>query len=356
MSSDLLKDYQDPGTSPGVLRPAEGEAGPPRIVVSSFSPDGLDTKEVADVDSLRNLAADGLTHWIQVIGLGDVEVLGKLGEIFDLHPLALEDVVHLGQRPKVDDYEDLLFIVLQHLSWQEEQIIDRQVAIFVGERFVLTLHPSGLDLLQSIRERLARPKSRMRARGTGYLAYAIVDLVVDSSFPVLGAVGDHLEAIEDRIIAGAESEDLEALQDVRREVMHLRQILWPQREALARLAREDQELLIEDGRLYLRDCYDHAVQALESTETYREMASSLFDVYLSTLSQKLNDVMRVLTIISTVFIPLGFLAGVFGMNFDTSSPFNMPELHWRFGYMGFWVAAVALAVGMITYFRRKRWL
>ncbi len=354
---ELLKDYHVPGTPPGTLRPAEGETGPARIRVASYSSEEIEKLEVSDPEALRTLPQDDRrTHWVHVIGLGDVEGLRKLGEVFALHPLALEDVVHLGQRPKAEHYEKVLFIVLQHVSYEGGALVKRQVSIFLGAGFVVSFQPSGPDLLEPIRDRLERGRSRMRERGGGYLAYSIVDLVVDSAFPCLEAVGERLEEIEDAILERPGREAVRDLQRTRRELLKLRQVLWPQRELMSRLAREDSAVLGEENRVYLRDCYDHAVQALEVSENYREMASGLLDIYLSNLSHRLNEIMRVLTIISTIFIPLGFLAGVYGMNFDRSNPWNMPELGLRYGYLGFWAVVLLLAFGMVLVFRRRGWL
>lgn len=353
----LLKHYHAPGTPPGTLRPAEGETGPARVLATTYSAVEVSSREVEGPSALRRVgpAADRVS-WVHVIGLGDVEVLKALAESFGLHPLALEDVVHLGQRPKAEEFGNVLFVILQHVSGQAGALTRRQIAMFVGAGFVVTLQPAGADLLEPIRRRLDRPDSRLRRSGPGYLAYSVVDLVVDSAFPALEALGAQLETIEERILRSPRPEAAATLQQARRDLLKLRQVLWPQRELVARLAREESGSLGEDTRVFLRDCYDHAVQALEVSENYREMASGLLDLYVSTLSHRLNEIMRVLTIISTVFIPLGFLAGVYGMNFDRQSPWNMPELGLRYGYAGFWMVAAGVAAGMLLLFRRRGWL
>ncbi len=356
MPLDLLKDYQIPGTSPGTLTAAEGESGPARIFLTSYTPGRLETREVADAEALRGLAAGEGVHWVQVIGLGDVSTIGRIGDVFGLHPLALEDVVHLGQRPKVEDYENVVFATCQILEAETGSVGKFQVSLFLGPGFVVTFQESGEDRLAPIRSRLEVPQGRLRNRGPGYLAYAILDRVVDSAFPALESIGERLEDLDDRILERPDRESMERLQEIRKDLLRLRQVLWPQREVLARLARDEHDLLGNDTRLYLRDCHDHAVQALEVSENYREMASGLLDIYLSSLSNRLGDVMRVLTIISTVFIPLGFLAGVYGMNFDTGGGWNMPELGWKYGYLAFWACCIAAASGMLYLFRRKGWL
>jgi magnesium transporter len=352
---ELLKDYQEPGTPPGTLRAAEGETGAARIVLTSYTNETIETREVADAASLRALTADARVHWIHVLGLGDVSVLRKLGEDFDLHPLALEDAVQMGQRPKVEDYGETLFAIFQHVALRDNVLWRRQVSIFFCPRFVITLQPAGEDLFLPVRARLAK-QERARARGTGYLAYAMIDYLVDESFPTLEAFGECLQDLEDELLGRVDRTAAVDLQAIRRELLKLRQVLWPQREVLSKLARDDDTGFDDETRLFLRDCYDHAVQALEVSENYREMASGLLDIYLTGLSNRLNEVMRVLTIISTIFMPLSFVAGVYGMNFDRGSALNMPELGWRYGYLGFWGVVLVLTGGMLYLFRRRGWL
>ena len=356
MPLDMLKDFHIPGTPPGTLTPAGGEKGPVRIFLTRYAPARLETREIPDVESLGGLVEGEGFCWVQVIGLGDVSAIGRIGEIFGLHPLALEDVVHLGQRPKVEDYENVVFATCQILEVEDGSVGKLQLAMFLGPGFVVTFQEAGEDRLAPIRSRLEVPQGRLRNRGPGYLAYAILDRVVDSAFPALEALGERLEDLDDRILENPDRDAMERLQDVRRDLLRLRQVLWPQREVLARLSRDEHGLLGDDTRIYLRDCHDHAVQALEVSENYREMASGLLDIYLSSVSNRLGDVMRVLTIISTVFIPLGFLAGVYGMNFRAEGGWNMPELGWKYGYLAFWAFCAAAASGMLLYFRRKGWL
>jgi magnesium transporter len=355
-SMGLLKDYQDPGTPPGTLSSAGGESGPSTLVLASYNASEITVRELADPAELDSLPRDGRIHWLHVIGLADFALVEHIGKVFELHPLALEDVLTLGQRPKTEDFDDTLFCIVQHLTYRREGLERVQLALFLGEDFVVTFQPRGVDLLAPIRERLGKGKARMRQKAGGYLSYAILDLIVDAAFPALEALGDHLDAIEEGILEKPDQEDIENLQCVRRELLVLRQVLWPQREVMGRLSREEHRLMPDDVRIYFRDCYDHAVQALEVSENFREMASGLLDIYLTSLSHRLNDVMKVLTIISTVFMPLSFLAGVYGMNFDRRYPLNMPELGWRYGYLGFWAISIGGIVTMLWLFRRRGWL
>jgi len=354
--SGLLKDYQDPGTPPGTLSSADGESGPARVIVTSYSATDIEVRENLDANALDALRSDDRVQWVHVIGLADVAVVEQLGKTFALHPLALEDVLTLGQRPKIEEFDDTLFCIVQYLAYSRDGLEKTQVSLFLGTSFVLTFQPRGDDLFGAIRERLVKGRARLRQKGACYLSYAILDLVVDAAFPALEALGDHLDDIEAGILEKPDQDDIEQLQSVRRELLVLRQVLWPQREVMGRLAREEHELMAEDVRLYFRDCYDHSVQSLEVSENFREMASGLLDIYLTSLSHRLNDVMKVLTIISTVFMPLSFLAGVYGMNFDRAQPLNMPELGWRYGYLGFWGVTLAAIATMLWLFRRKGWL
>jgi magnesium transporter len=326
------------------------------VLLTSYSAADIEIREVSDLRSLAALKGQERVHWIHVVGLADVTVAEELGRAFDLHPLALEDVLTLGQRPKIEEFDENLFCIVQHLAYSRDGLRKTQVSLFLGANYVLTFQPHGDDLFEAVRERLVKGRARLRQKGAGYLSYAIVDLIVDSAFPALEALGDHLDVIEEGILEKPDQEDIENLQCVRRELLVLRQVLWPQREVMGRLSREEHDLMAEELRIYFRDCYDHAVQALEVSENFREMASGLLDIYLTSLSHRLNDVMKVLTIISTVFMPLSFLAGVYGMNFDRAQPLNMPELGWRYGYLGFWGLTLAAIATMLWLFRRKGWL
>jgi magnesium transporter len=353
---DMMKDYAAPGTPPGTLSPVEGEPPGARVIVTRFGADDVFIDEPADRDGLSGLALPERVLWVHVIGLGDVALIERLGQQFGLHPLALEDVLTLGQRPKVEEYDASLFCAAQTLAYTGGRLAKTQLGLFLCKDAVITFQPSGEDVLAPVRERIVRGRGRLRQKGACYLAYAVLDLAVDSAFPALEAIGDRLDEVEDAILERPDRGDVEGLQAVRRELLVLRQVLWPQREMVGRLARGEHDLVPDDVRLYFRDCYDHAVQALEVSENFREMAGGLLDIYLSSLSHRLNEVMRVLTIISTVFMPLGFLAGVYGMNFDRSHSLNMPELGWRYGYLGFWAVSVGLVGSMLWLFRRRGWI
>ncbi|MBN2170583.1 MAG: magnesium/cobalt transporter CorA [Candidatus Krumholzibacteriota bacterium] len=344
-----------PGASPGTLA-VDPQAPPPRLRLVAYGPDELHEEEIADPEALRAWRGRLPVVWVNVDGLGDVELLARLGAVFGLHQLALEDVVHVPQRPKLEAYGDQLFVVLRQ-SRSHGQLDTEQFSLFLGPGFVLSFQEREGDSLEPVRERLRKGRPRMRNGGPDYLAYSILDAVVDGFFPLLEGYGGQLEELEEEVLSNPEADVVSRLHLVKHDLVSLRRYAWPMRDALGALSREDSPLLEEGTRLFLRDCHDHAVQFLDLVETYRDVSSGLIDLYLSSISNRMNEVMKVLTIIATVFIPLGFIAGLYGMNFNTElSPWNLPELNWRFGYPFALGVMAATAVVMLIYFRRKGWL
>lgn len=344
------KRYQTPGAAPGTLTPLAGALVPKSIHVIHYTADSIEEVDVTragDVQPFRD--RKGVT-WVNVDGLGDVDLISGLGALFGLHPLALEDVLNLPQRPKVDDYEDHLFLVLGMLHF-EAKLQCEQVSLFLGPRFVLTFQEDVGDCLDPIRERLRKGTGQLRRQGADYLMYCILDAVLDNYFPFLERLGERVEALEDEVVEDPTRQTLGRVHEVKRELLDVRRSVWPLREVANALARDERSLVNKSTRLYLRDCYDHAVQILDMVETYRELGAGLMDVYLSSVSNKLNQVMKVLTVIATIFMPLTFLAGVYGMNFH-----YFPEIHWRWGYLAFWIAILIMVVLMLWLFRRKGWL
>lgn len=288
--------------------------------------------------------------WLNVDGLGDAATIEKLGEIFGLHRLALEDVVNTHQRPKVDIFDNGLFIVSRmadlHLSAATEQL-----SMFVGPNFVITLQEEAGDCWEPVRERIRKQVGRIRHAGPDYLAYSLLDAVIDSYYPVLDHYGERLDELEDTVVATPNRRALDGLHALKSELLLLRRAIRPHREALAELARESTPLITEPTRIYLRDCYDHVIQLTDLVDTYRELSADLRDLYMSSVSNRINETMRVLTIISTIFIPITFIASIYGMNFE-----HMPEIHASWGYPAALAAMGSSAVGMIAYFWRQGWL
>lgn len=350
-----------PGAAPGTLNfdASQGRSRLRAIVYSAE--DGILTDRCFEgLEALDDLPA-GPRHrlWLDITGLGDEAVVRGVAERFGLHPLAVEDAVNVHQRPKFDAYDKHLFIVLRMVRREEdERISTEQISLFLLDDAVITMQERPGDCFDPVRQRMGSPHARLRKKGLDYLAYALVDSVVDFGFPELEKLGDRLEELEEEILDDPRRSLVPEIHVVRRELLVLRRAMWPLREALSQVIRETKpfDRFQEDTKLYLRDTYDHTVQLIEMVETYRELSASLLDVYLSTLGQKTNEVMKTLTLVATIFIPLGFLAGLYGMNFDTRSPFNMPELGWDYGYPMLIGLMATVAFGQLWWFWRKGWL
>lgn len=345
-----------PGTAPGTII-VDPAAPHPELNVIAFGPHGHVEKKLSKADDVREYLGKWPVVWLNVDGLGDEATLQRLGELFKLHPLAMEDVVNVHQRAKVEQYEDTQFFVT-HMVLLEKHLDIEQISMFFGRGFVVTFQERpGWDCLEPVRERIRNPQSRMRVHGADFLLYSLIDAVIDHNFPVLEAYGERLEDLEDDVVDRPHPEVFNRLHDIKRELLHLRRIIWPQREALSSLVREPIEGITDETRLYLRDCYDHAVRIIDVVETYREMASDLTNLYLSSISNRMNEIMKVLTVIATLFIPLTFIVGVYGMNFHTDiSPWNMPELDWYYGYPLCMALMGGISIGQLIFFYRRGWI
>lgn len=298
--------------------------------------------------------------WVDVSGLGNKETLQQLGQVFNLHPLVLEDVVNVPQRPKIEEYENQLVIIAQMVMLKEpgEGLWFEQISFVLGQHYLLTIQEEPeWDCFNPIRNRIQQNKGMIRERGADYLAYALWDTMIDGYFPILEIYGEKIQMLEDELIQQPTEQTLAKIYQIRQELIALRRAIWPQRDAINSLIRDGSPLIDKDILRYLKDCYDHTVQIIDMLETYRELASGLMDVYLSAVSNRMNEVMKLLTVISTIFIPLTFIAGVYGMNFNPdASPFNMPELNWYLGYPLCWFMMIAIALTLISYFWRRGWL
>ena len=340
-----------PGTPPGTVTvPLTPSPAPARVTVMTYDAGAAAEQVVADADEAIRLVRPGAVTWIDVEGLGDPGIIARLGERLGLHPLALEDAVNVPQRPKVERYDAYFFAVLRAVRGGVE-IEDEQVSIFFGPDWVLSVRErAGEGLVSAVRDAVRHGRSRVRAARADYLAYLLMDAVVDGYFPVLDSLSDRVEALEDDAMTNPTEATLVAIQRLRHDVLLLRRAVWPVREEIGVLQRDESGLIAGETKVFLRDAYDHAVQALEIVESLREGVASLMEVYLSAQNQRLNQVMKVLTVIATLFIPLTFIASIYGMNFEF-----MPELHWRYGYL--WAVGLMLlcAVTMAVYFKRKEW-
>lgn len=308
---------------------------------------------IEDCAALR--AEGGGVTWVHVSGVHDLTLLARLGECFGLHPLVLEDISNTDQRPKLEDYHDYAYIVLKSLqdgtAAAGGEVVSEQVSLILGRDFVLSFEEREPTLFEPVRERLRHNGGRIRRYGADYLAYSLIDAVVDGYFIVLERLGERVEQLQEALVATPTSDTQQALHRLRHELMLLRRSVWPLREVVGGLERGVSDLVREATRVYLRDVYDHVAHVIDTVETLRETVAGLLEIYLTSLSNRLNEIMKVLTIIATVFMPLTFIAGIYGMNFR-----YMPELEWRWGYPLVLLAMLAVAAGMLVYFRRKKWI
>lgn len=345
-----------PGAPPGTLI-SDPDAPQPLIYIVAYGPQEVREQEVADPQRVHDFLGKWPVTWVNVEGLGDAKTISELGELFGLHKLALEDVINAHQRAKIEQYADHHFIVTR-MAMLHERLDTEQLSVFLGENFVLSFQ-EGLpgDCLDPVRERIRKRLGHIRDAGADYLAYALLDAVVDGFFPVLEEYGERLEALEDKIITQPDQDTVAQVHALKRDLLTLRRAIWPQRETFNTLIREPIPLITDETRLHLRDCYDHAVQLIDLVESYRELASDLTDVYLSSVSNRTNEIMRVLTVITTIFIPLTFIAGIYGMNFNPdASSWNMPELNWYWGYPSSLAVMAVVAIAELIFFGRKGWI
>lgn len=351
------KKYHRPGTSPGTLAPRDtGGTGPVRISVIDYSPEKVVERKIERVEDLAPFCASPTVTWVNVEGLDDVAILEKIGKLFGFHPLALEDVLNVGQRPKVEDYGDHHFLVMKSLMMRDADLETEQISFFISGNYVITLQEVPGDSFEAVRDRIRKGKGQIRRMGPDYLLYAIIDALIDEYFPVLEKFGERIEELESEVVLNPTPATIQEIHRVKRELLLLRRSAWPEREVINALQREESDVIRPETQVFLRDVYDHTIQVIDMIETFRDLASGMLDVYLSSSSNRLNEVMKVLTIISTIFIPLNFIAGVYGMNFHReASPLNMPELYWYFGYPAVLAIMAATAGGLVMFFKRKGW-
>jgi magnesium transporter len=343
------------GTPPGTLIPNDKAASTQaRLII--IDDDAIEEIAPVTIAGIEAAFASGRRLWLDIVGLADIALLEEVGRILGISPLALEDINNTGQRPKVDIYGDHA-LVFMHMTDGDHVSSKEQIAILFDRTHVVTFQERPGDCLDPVRKRLPHPQGRMRRGGAAYLAYALIDTVIDHYFPLLEKIGEQLEELEDEITSNPQPGDVARLHELKRELLAVKRAVWPTRELLATLTRDDFDLVPASVNVYLRDTYDHAVQLIDIVETYRELASGLLDLYLSSISTKMNEVMKVLTIVATIFIPLTFLAGIWGMNFDPeASPWNMPELDAYYGYPLAILSMAATGIALLAFFRWKKWL
>ena len=342
------------GAPPGTVEPAEA-APPPVIRVLAFGPDGFDDETVTDPSEIRRFLDRWPVTWVDVYGVGDARTVVALGELFGLHLLALEDVVHTHQRPKLEEYGDHDFVVLR-MAVLDGGLDIEQVSLFFGEGFVLTFQERQGACLGPLRERIREGRGQVCGQGADYLAYSVIDSVVDSYFPVVEQYSDRLEALEDEVLERPDRRILVESRDLRHDLLELRRSILPLRDVIASLRREDHTHVTAETRLYLRDCEDHAARLFDLVETYRDMSAGLMDIYLSAAGFRMNQVAQVLTVLGAVLLPLTLVTGLYGMNFDRGAPWPMREFEWIHSYPLTLVLMVGLTLGLLAIFWRKGWL
>ena len=308
-----------------------------------------------NLNDLPQALCKGQVVWIDVQGLADIELIEKLGQCFGLHPLVVSDLVHTGQRPKTEIHDDYILVILREPR-SGPPFDSEQIAIVIGDKFVLTFQERHGDLFDPIRRRMDEGSKRMREFGASYLAYALIDTIVDEYFPILEGYGELTEKLEHQVISQPQPHLITDIHVLKRELLDMRRALWSQREAVNLLLRDESDLVPDGIKVYLRDCADHSFQLLDMIEVYREVSQGLVDLHLSSVANRMNEIMKVLTVIATIFIPMTFVAGLYGMNFDRASPYNLPELGWTFGYLFALGIMAASTITMLIYFWRKGWI
>jgi magnesium transporter len=360
MAKRAKKRLKKAGLPPGTLvHVGEKKVEAVKISYLDYDEQNFQERQASNIEECFPFKTTPTVTWINIDGLHDVEIIEKLGNQFELHPLILEDVLHTEQRPKYEDFDNYIFIVLRMLQYNEQiqDIESEQVSLILGANFVISFQERIGDVFDSVRERLRNAKGRIRKMGPDYLAYALLDAIVDSYFAILEKIGERIESMEEQLVANPTEKTLHHIHTMKREMILLRKSIWPLREVISGVQRSESSLISETTGLYLRDVYDHTIQVIDTVESFRDMVSGMLDIYLSSISNKMNEVMKVLTIIATIFIPLTFIAGIYGMNFNAEkSPWSMPELNWYWGYPAVWVVMVVVMVIMLIYFRRKKWL
>ncbi|MDZ7343366.1 MAG: magnesium/cobalt transporter CorA [candidate division KSB1 bacterium] len=347
------------GVPPGTLiHVGEKKAEQVRISLLDYDRERYLEKELAIIEAALPYKDKPTVTWINLDGIHQVDILENIGQRFGIHPLALEDILNTAQRPKVEDYGDYIFIVLKMLSYNERSRTTEgeQISIVLGSTYVLSFQEKTGDIFDLIRERIRNNESGLRKNGPDYLVYRLLDTIVDHYFLILEKLGEEIEEVEEELMKNPAKETLTTLHHLKREMIFLRKSIWPLREIISKLEREESPLIKSATGIFLRDVYDHTIQVIDTVENFRDMLAGMLDIYLSSLSNKMNEVMKVLTIIATIFIPLTFIAGIYGMNFNTErSPWNMPELNWYFGYPAIMAIMTIIGLAMVIYFKQKKW-
>ena len=341
------------GLPPGTLiHIGERKVDKVKIIVIEYNKTQYNEKEIETIEECFPLKDKDTVTWINITGVSRTDIIKNIGKQLNLHPLVLEDIVNTDQRSKMESFEDYIFIVLKIPFYDEQnsEIKIEQVSLVLGSNFVISFQEIENPIFNPVKERLKNPKSSIRKYGADYLAYCLIDIIIDNHFSIIENLEKDVESIEEDLSMNPSKETLQAIHKLKREMIFLRNSVWPLREVISSLERTESELIKKTTEIYLRDAYDHTIQVIESIETLREMITGMLDVYLSSVSNQLNKIMMLLTIIGTIFIPLTFITGIYGMNFK-----YMPELYWRWSYPLVLFVMLIIGISMLIYFKRKKW-
>jgi magnesium transporter len=344
----------NPAVSPPGATPADGEAGDAsvKITVIDYDETHFQEKVVGKISECFPYRDTETVTWINVDGLGNPKLIEDLGKCFTIHPLILEDIFNTGQRPKMEDLDQYIYLNLKMLTYLDSSKVIKieHISIIFGHNFLISFQEDIGDVFEPVRERI-RKEGRIRKLGPDYLAYALIDGIVDNYFSVMEKLEEQVEDLEEELVTSPNPDSLQKISRLKKDMIFLRKSVWPLRELINNLERSESNLIRESTRIYLRDVYDHTIQVIDTLETFRDMVSGMIDIYLSGLSYKMNEIMKVLTLIATIFIPLTFVVGLYGMNFR-----NMPEIEWQYGYYSVLIVMAVMVITMLTYFRRKKWI
>jgi magnesium transporter len=354
LRTNKWKRRSKPGDAPGQFN-VDPNAFPTNIRVMAFGAGAIIEREIKEVNEIRGLMAQAPKLWIDVTGLGSEHILKSLGDLLRLHPLAMEDMVNVHQRAKVDEFEDSLFVIARMVDGDDPSDTE-QLSFFLKENIVVSCQERPGDCWEPLRQRIRQQRTTIVHSGVDYLFHSLLDAVIDSYFPAIDRIVEQVDALELEIIENMEPHQMQRVHELRGQLLSIRRAIRPHREMVNELVRDLKPTISQETRVHLRDCYDHVIQVIDTVDTYRELTSDLRDFYLSSVSNNMNEIMKVLTIISTIFIPLSFIAGVYGMNFSNDSPWNMPELYWEYGYFFALGLMGIVAAILLIYFRRRRWI
>lgn len=356
----IKKSSKKIGVPPGTIEfIGEKKVETVKIKIIDYNEKKLQEKTVDKIEECFSYKETPSVSWINIDGIHDTEIIKKIGDCYNIHPLVLEDIANTTQRPKFEDFDDYIFLIIKMLFYNDQtnEIKSEQVSLILGPNYVMSFQETEGDIFDPVRERIRSGKGRIRNMKADYLCYALLDVLVDNYFTILEKVGERIESMEAELVVEPTQKTLQDIYHLKREMIILRKSVWPLREVVNSLDRSESDIIKKSTFIYLRDVYDHTIQVIDTIETFRDMLSGLLDLYLSSISNKMNQIMKVLTIIATIFIPLTFIAGIYGMNFDPgASPFNMPELGWYWGYLFVWAIMLILIILMIAYFKFKKWL